>query len=210
MRRAQQPKDPQGGHVRLYWALLDSPAWNCLAATDRCAYIALVRQKNGSNNGDLSLTATLANHHGIKSKTTLAKSLRALVAVGLIYVTRQGGCARGGQRLPTLYAITSEEVYEQSRKFIDASKATFAWKQIRSIAHGESLIKAAELAAKLAAEKLIHQGQNLTATGSKNGPVEAITGSKNGPWPNLPGQKMDCANAMETAAKPLLVRVSTK
>jgi predicted transcriptional regulator len=203
------PKDPRGGHVRLHWELMDSPAWKSLAATDICAYLALSRQKSATNNGDLSLTATMAKHHGIKSKTTLAKSLRALVAVGLIYVTRKGGCARGGQRLPTLYAVSCEQVYEQSRKMIDASKATFAWKTIKNIAHGRALIKAAEEKAKESSEKAIHQGQNLTNIGSKNEPVELKTRSKNGPWAIRPGQIMDSVSGVETAAKPVLARLST-
>jgi hypothetical protein len=83
----------------------------------------------------------------------LAKSLRALVAVGLIKVTRRGGCIRGGQRLPTLYRFTDEPVYEMPAKYIDASRATDDWKQVSSITHGRSLIRAVESVAKEAAKK---------------------------------------------------------
>ena len=35
MKGGKQPKDPRGGHVRLYWAILDSPAWRVLPADVR-------------------------------------------------------------------------------------------------------------------------------------------------------------------------------
>src|SRR5687767_5351206 len=91
--------DPRGGHVRLYWETLDSNAWRCLSATDQRCYVALLRNLRSTNNGDLSLAFSVAKTHGIKSQSTLAKGLRALVAVGLIVVTRKGGCQKGGQRL---------------------------------------------------------------------------------------------------------------
>lgn len=147
------PSDPRGGHVRLYWAVIDSPAWRALTATDQRCYVALRRALGRTNNGDLSLPISKACHFGISSSTTLAKSLRALVAVGFIKVTRRGGCARGGQRLATLYRFTDEPVYEMPAKYIDASRATDDWKQVSSIAHGRSLIREAESVAKEAAKK---------------------------------------------------------
>lgn len=171
-----KPADPRGGHVRLYWSLLDSVAWNCLAATDQRAYIALVRNLRATNNGDLSLTLTQARHHGIRSQTTLAKSLRALVAVGLLDVTRRGGCQRGGQRLPTLYGVTSEEVYEMSKKPVEARRATNAWRNVSNIAHGKRLIRDAEGFAKDAAAKKRNQGQDLSATAPENGSFLPING----------------------------------
>ena len=203
-------KDPRGGHVRLYWELLDSPAWNCLAATDQRAYIALVRRLTGSNNGDLCLTATQAKHHGIRSKTTLAKCLRALVAVGLIVITREGGCTRGGQRLPTLYAITSEPAFELPKKFIEARKATNEWKLVSSIAHGKRLMRTAEAAVRDEVTDSKVQGQKSTPTGSRNELVSPNTGSKNGPWLDATVQKMDHGNVAQIAGKPMLALVSSK
>lgn len=113
--------------MRLYWAVLDSPAWNALSATDQRAYTALRRPLGKSNNGDLSLPLSRARHYGITSPSTLAKALRALVAVGLIAVTRRGGCTRGGQRLPTLYRFTDERVYAPG-KLIEDYKTTDDWK----------------------------------------------------------------------------------
>lgn len=128
MARYKAPADPRGGHIRLYWDILDSNAWRCLSATDQRAYVAICRQVRSTNNGDLSLPLSVAGAHGITSPATLAKSLRALVAVGLIAVTRKGGCNRGGQRLPTLYRLTDRETFEVPAKHIEACRPTNEWR----------------------------------------------------------------------------------
>lgn len=207
MAKIKKEKDPRGGHVRLYWHMLDSPAWACLTATDQRTYISIARQLTASSNGTLSLTATQAKKAGIASKTTLAKSLRALVATGFIVVTRQGGCTAGGQREPTLYALTSEAVFERPAKNIDARQATSAWKLVDSIQKGFDLIAAAEMSAGHEAQKLKSPVQNLTHTSPKNGPVGPKTGSKNGPWQARPGQKVDQVKSDES---PIEARRSTR
>lgn len=202
MARRKSPPDPRGGHVRIYWDLLDSNAWRCLAATDQRCYIALARQLRSTNNGDLSLPLSYARTHGVKSQTTLAKSLRALVTVGLIAVTRKGGSTLGGQRLPTLYRLTDREVYEVPAKHIYACRATNEWKEIKTLAQGRAAIREAEeSAANLQATKK-NLVQNLTATPSKNGVVKALTPSKHGPWKPSPHQKMDHGNPAKTNRDP--------
>jgi hypothetical protein len=161
-----RPKgDPRGGHVRLYWDLIDSNAWRCLNAADQRAYVALLRNKRSTNNGDLSLAASVARNHGIRSQTTLAKCLRALVAVGLVAVTRKGGCKPGGQRLPTLYRVTDEPCYEVPAKFVQASKATNEWKAVRTLAQGRAMIRQAEAEAK--AEALREAAERKARKASK-------------------------------------------
>lgn len=174
-------KDPRGRHIRLYAALVDSPAWNCLTATDQRVYVALRRALGPSNNGDLSLPLSRARHYGIGSPATLAKSLRALVAVGLIAVTHRVGCTRGGQRLPTLYRVTDEQVFPMAPKLIEACRTTDDWKNVSSIAVGKSLIAAAEAAARESAEsRRLLQKLNATATSSEA--VKALTDTKIEAW----------------------------
>lgn len=181
--------DPRGGHVRLYWALIDSPAWVALSATDQRAYVALRRVLGKTNNGDLSLPLSRARHHGITSPSTLAKSLRALIAVGLIAVTRRGGCTRGGQRLPTLYCFTDEHVYEMRPKLIDARKATDDWQRVESKAHGRALIRKAQVDAQVTAKKksLLHKS-NSTATPNES--VKPKTASDIEAWRPAPLQNL--------------------
>ncbi len=216
MSKAHKPMpDPRGGHVRLHWDLLDSNAWRCLSASDQRAYIALKRNLRATNNGDLSLALSVAKPQGIKSQTTLAKSLRALTAVGLIAVTRRGGSTRGGQRLPTLYRVTDQETYAVPAKCIEASKATNEWKLITTLAMGRQALKAAEDAAKKEAARQKEEAsaaktqvQKLGDTGPKNGPIPPKTGPEIGPWTGAPPQKMDEAVLPLKAQKPMLARAS--
>lgn len=193
MARHKIPTDPRGGHVRLYWELLDSNAWRCLSATDQRAYVAMCRQIRSTNNGDISMPLSEARAHGITSPATLAKSLRALVAVGLIAVTRKGGCSRGGQRLPTLYRLTDREVFEVPAKHIDACRPTNEWRAVKTLAQGRAMIRQANT------EK--NPLQYLAPTTSKNEAVEALTTSKNEVWMPAPLQKMKHGFNAETASE---------
>jgi hypothetical protein len=205
-KHAKAPIDPRGGHIRLYWELIDSNAWRCLSASDQRAYIALARHLRSTNNGDLSLPLSVARQHGIKSQTTLAKSLRALVAVGLLAVSRRGGSTRGGQRLPTLYRFTDVQAYANPAKFIEASKATNDWKSVATLGMGREAIRQAEIAAKDDAVKLKTLVQKMDVTSPEIGGVKPKTSPKNGLWAVRPVQKMDLAKAARSAVKPIATR----
>ncbi len=187
--------DPRGAHVRLYWEILDSNAWRCLSASDQRAYLALQRQLRSTNNGDLSLPLSVARHSDINSPATLAKSLRALVAVGLLAVTRKGGCKRGGQRLPTLYRFTDHEAYANPMKNIEASKATNEWKAVKSLAMGEALMRKAEENAKKT------QLQKLAVTASKIEAVGRLTASINEVWAPSPASITEAGEKPKNARK---------
>lgn len=206
------PKDPRGGHIRIYWDTFDSPAWGSVSDSARLAYLSLMRQKSSTNNGDLSLPITVARRYGIKSPTTLARALRELCAVGLIAVTREGGSTKGGQRLPTLYRFTDLEVYAVPSKFIEASNPTNDWRAITTIEHAQQKLAAAEQAAVLAedARKTKRLLQQMTETTPANGAVSAKTTPANGVWTSGPLQKVERAPKVEKAAKPTLARVSAK
>ncbi len=187
--------DPRGGHIRLYWEILDSNAWRGLSATDQRAYIALRRNLLSTNNGDLSLPLSVASQHGIGSSATLAKSLRALVAVGLLAVTRKGGCTKGGQRLPTLYRFTDLPAFEIQLKNIEAYEATNEWKSIKTLGLGRQAIRQAEDdAAKTQLQKLAVIASKIEVVGRK-------TSSKSEAWPPFPASKSEAGKKPETACK---------
>jgi hypothetical protein len=208
MKMPKRPADPRGGHVRLYWELMDSPAWNCLTASDQRVYITLARQLLRTNNGDVCLPISKAKHYQIRSATTLAKSLRALVAVGLISVTRRGGSTRDGRREPTLYCFTSIEVYEMPKKFIQARQATDDWKKIKNLAHGKAVIKIAENEAGERAATKKAALQNLIATTPKIDSKTPKTPPKNEVWQSGPLQKLESGKQPKKAAKPITALVS--
>jgi hypothetical protein len=180
-------KDVRGHHIRVYSELYDSPAYKALTPTDVMAYLALLRDLKGTNNGDLSLTLTKAKERGISHHTTLARSLRALCAVGLICLTRKGGSQRGGQRLPNLYAVTDVDVYEMRHKQVAARKADFAWRKVTTVEHGRSLIDQAETKVKKGASKLKAQGHKLIATETLADVITPLKRLSGDTWQDRPG-----------------------
>lgn len=143
-RSRKPPTDPRGHSLRVYSDIYDSAAWAALGPFDVLAYLALLRELKGYNNGDLSLPLSRAKRCGINHHVTLARSLRALCAVGLTAITRKGGCTKGGQRLPTLYRLTDRDCYETPKLGLEALAATHEWKRITSREQGLSLIAEAE------------------------------------------------------------------
>ena len=187
--------DSRGGHLRIYWEIMDSNAWRCLLNADKIVYLALQRQLRSTNNGDLSLPLSVSRQQGIKSPATLAKSLRALVAVGLIAVTRKGGCARGGEKLPTLYRFTDHIVYANPQKNIEAAKATNEWKSISTLGRGrEAIRQAEEMAAKIQPQKMAH-------TASKNEVVGPKTASTNEVCTPLPSSNIEVGGKSKKSRK---------
>jgi hypothetical protein len=145
----QKFKDPRGPHLRVYWALLDSPAWFALNFSQRALYIACRRKLTSNANGNLAFTlAGLPEQGFTASSSTLASGLRALQAVGFIAVTREGGKVNRGQAIPTLYRFTDEPCHEWVKLDIPMMKATNDWQQLVTIAAATTAIETTELKAK--------------------------------------------------------------
>lgn len=128
----RKPEDPRGGHIRLYWALIDSPAWRALAWVDQGLYIAMRRKLKGTNNGNIEATLATLRHADITSPATLAKGLRVLQALGFIDKTRQGGIAQGVKHC-SLYRFTDEPVFDQPRIGVTARPATNEWRAFQTL-----------------------------------------------------------------------------
>jgi hypothetical protein len=163
--------NPRGHSLRVYSDVYDSPAFAALSPHDVLAYLALLRELKAYNNGDLSLPLTRAKKFGIGHHMTLARSLRALCSVGLIAITRKGGCTKGGQRLPNLYRLTDRECYAIPAKHLEAVQATHEWKRITSAQAGVALIAAVESAIKTNPEKLKSLGHGVTMDENSENPI---------------------------------------
>lgn len=180
------PRDPRGHSLRIYSDLYDSAAFRCLSPHDVMAYLALLRELKAYNNGDLSLPLTRAKACGIGHHLTLARSLRALCAVGLIAVTRKGGSTKGGQRLANLYRVTDRECYDIPAKHLTAMKATNEWREVASVEQGNGLIAAAEDAAKATHEKKA-LGHGVTVTRTPRDVISPKTRTRRDTWIERPG-----------------------
>jgi hypothetical protein len=140
MKRSAIPKDPRGGHVRLYWAILDSPAWRVLTHADVRVYLALRRKLKQTNNGDINATLTEMRHAGISSSSTLSSALRRLEALGFIGKTRQGGIAFGG-KLCSLYRFTDEPTFDIAKAGVRSGPATNEWSKFDNMAEARAAVR---------------------------------------------------------------------
>ncbi|WP_374663296.1 hypothetical protein [Ramlibacter sp.] len=140
MTKHKAPPDPRGGHVRVYWALLDSPAWRALSHADVRVYLAMRRKLGRTNNGDIDATLAKMKHAGISSSSTLATALHRLEALGFIEKTRQGGIAAGG-KLCSLYRFTDEPTLDIAKAGVKAGPATDEWRRFTSIAEARAAVR---------------------------------------------------------------------
>lgn len=138
----QAPKDLRGGHARLYWTLLDSPAYLALNYSARALYVDLRRKLLGSNNGNIDATLSTLRHRGWRSSATLNKALNQLRAVGLIEQTRQGGIASMSKQC-SLYRFTDEEVFEYPKLGIPKMKATHDYRRFDKLAEARAAVREA-------------------------------------------------------------------
>lgn len=194
--------DPRGPHVRLYYTLIDSHAWLALTPTEIALYVAMRRHLKGSNNGDISASMDTMRHYGFRSATTLAKSLRALQAVGLIARTRNvGGLARGGTEC-VLYRFTDERASANPGKGVAASLATNEHLRWKSRGEVEAAIRAAHLGAKRPGHpngKGKNKVQNLERHGPDSGaPLGSKWSIANASAPDS-GLSRDVVSAPESA-----------
>lgn len=140
MRHNKPPANPLGGHVRIYWAVLDSPAWRVLSHADVRVYLAMRRKLGKVNNGDISASLTDLKHAGITSSSTLAAALRRLELLGFIEKTRQGGIAGGG-KVCSLYRFTDEPTVNIAKAGVKAGPPTCDWKRFNSMAEANAALR---------------------------------------------------------------------
>ncbi len=136
--------DPRGGHVRLYWAITDSPAWKALSFSQQALYVAMRRRLTSNSNGNVAASVGMLREQGFKiAPSSLATGLQALIAVGLIAVTRPGGWVGRGQAIPTLYRFTDEPSHEWRTLHIQAHKVTDDWRRLATVVEAKAAITVA-------------------------------------------------------------------
>jgi hypothetical protein len=77
-------------HVRLYYALLESPAWAALTATEILGYILFCKAYNGKNNGRITMSNRAIQAGARCSAGTASALVRKLEDVGLLRQMRPG------------------------------------------------------------------------------------------------------------------------
>jgi hypothetical protein len=117
-----------GQYTGLPHAVQDSANFRMLSGSAEKVLLAIARQYNGHNNGDLCATYQFMRQRGIRSPDTLSSAIRELRHYGLVELTRQGG-----RHAPSLYALTWRAVDECKGKLeVAATKvASSFWRQER-------------------------------------------------------------------------------
>jgi hypothetical protein len=139
----KRPADPRGGHARIYWSLLDSPAYLALSNSARALYVDLRRKLSANNNGNVEAHLHGKGglvHRGWRSPATLFNALQELVAVGLLVQTRKGGIA-SMSKVCSLYRFTDEPVFEHPAQGVPAMKPTFDYLRFENLGHAKAAIR---------------------------------------------------------------------
>lgn len=100
-----QDKGEAGGYVALYHCVIRSHTYGNLSAYAVKLLNDLLSQYYGSNNGDLSAPYSTMQKRGWKSKGTLNRAIKELLASGFIETSRQGGRHRCSLYAVTFYAV---------------------------------------------------------------------------------------------------------
>ena len=118
----------RSGHtfLRLPHYVLRSPQWRALSGNAIKFIIDLASEFDGGNNGDLSLTKTMALGRGWRSGATRDKAANEAVAAGFVLVTRHGH-----KGVCNLYAITWEPINDVGKGVMygPEAKASRLWEQ---------------------------------------------------------------------------------
>ena len=98
--------------------VMECPDYTNLSASAIRLLVELAYSYKGGNNGDLCPAWTLMKERGFRSKATLTRVIKELVAAEMIMLTRQGQFIRNKAGL---YALTWASIDECSGKYLDES-----------------------------------------------------------------------------------------
>jgi hypothetical protein len=98
--------------------VMECPDYTNLSASAIRLLVELAYSYKGGNNGDLCPAWTLMKERGFRSKATLTRVIKELVAAEMIMLTRQGQFIRNKAGL---YALTWASIDECSDKYLDES-----------------------------------------------------------------------------------------
>src|SRR6056297_1966693 len=104
-RQRNKGRRTSGTFAAIPHAVLDSNAFLSLTSAAVKLLLDVLRQFDGKNNGNLSITYTQMQQRGWRSTSTLSRAKDQLIEHGLIEKTRQGGLSQG-RRTCSLFAIT--------------------------------------------------------------------------------------------------------
>lgn len=184
MARRDQEQNWKGiPHCRIRSDVTSSIAWRILSVTAKALYLDLRAKLRANNNGNVNAAMSEMKHLGWRSKTTLAKALYELLALGFIVRTRAGGVSRGS-KVCSLYGFTDLDIEQNDRLAIVRRRPSFEYRDFKSITEAQIALK--EGVDKLHAESLLRQ-QPTRAAKKNDGPVSGLVRAVSGPDSGLVG-----------------------
>ena len=115
----QSPKKNKSSLNHPYAAIehrvIDSPAFADLSHSSIRLLLIMVRQLNGTNNGQLQATWSYCKTRGFGSENTLRVAIAELISHGFIYRTR----SRGPNKQWAKYAVTWVSIKKREGLFLD-------------------------------------------------------------------------------------------
>ena len=127
-KKRQRVRGRRPGHTFLLLPhyVITSPQWRALSGSAVKFIVELAASFNGRNNGDLSLTRTMALARGWRSGETRDQAAEEAEAAGFIVQTRYGN-----KGICNLYAITWEPIDDVGKWLIlqPEKKASRIWEQ---------------------------------------------------------------------------------
>jgi hypothetical protein len=208
-------------HVRVPYAVMDSPAWQAASLSAIALYMDARRLLGPTNNGDIAFTpnrlrSKAAVDAGEKcrwnhSATTLAKALLELQALGLIAKTRASPGAWNGVPTPNLYRFTDRSVFEIPAKGIHATKPTNDFSRFRTLREALEHVdkanaeRAAARAPQAPGKRRTHRKKALhilECDAPQNGVLARQNTPDSGDRPSKTLQKMETDSASRKPLKP--------
>jgi len=116
----------------MLWTMGQSEQYRSLSFVARAVLMEIHMQYNGSNNGNLAATRTMAKDWGVTSPNMLQKALSDLLAGGWIVQTRSSYFSRHGSRC-ALYALSWYAIDECPGKDLEVSWTNTPLKTIREL-----------------------------------------------------------------------------
>ncbi|MGO3029129.1 hypothetical protein [Pseudomonas helleri] len=121
----------------MLWTMGQSAAYRSLSFTARGVLMELHMQYNGSNNGDLSATRTMAKEWGVSSPNILQKALKDLLDGDWIIQTRSSHFSRHGSRC-ALYALSWYAIDDCPGKGLEIAPTNVPPKTVRELTSSNS------------------------------------------------------------------------
>lgn len=131
---------PTEAHIRMTLAMLNSPAWIALDPCAKVLWTDLRAKVKSTQNGNISASLSELRQRGWKSSATLSKSLKQLLALGLLIKTRSSIGVEKGSKVCNLFRFTDLESHQWERLGIPAFRATNEWKKFQNLKDAERAI----------------------------------------------------------------------